>query len=131
MIVDPRPSWPAEADALANEIRELLGHHAERIDHIGSTAVPGLPAKDVIDLQATLAEPNLDEAADVLHRAGFTAWPTITSDHRPPGPALPLQQLTKRMVSERPGARRANIHLRVAGRFNQRDQAAAGPAVPR
>ena len=36
-------------------LRQALGGLALRIDHIGSTAVPGLPAKDVIDIQITVA----------------------------------------------------------------------------
>ena len=47
------PRWVAEFTQLARRIRGLVGSVASRIDHIGSTAVPGLAAKDVIDLQIT------------------------------------------------------------------------------
>lgn len=49
-IVPCRPAWPAEYAALAADLRAALGPLALRVDHIGSTAVPGLAAKDVIDV---------------------------------------------------------------------------------
>jgi GrpB-like predicted nucleotidyltransferase (UPF0157 family) len=54
------PQWAAEFTYLARPIRGLVGSAAIRIDHIGSTAGPGLAAKDVIDLQVTVAD--LDSA---------------------------------------------------------------------
>src|SRR5207245_10869824 len=54
-IVEPIGSWPAEFEAIADVLRRELGLLAVRIDHIGSTAVADLPAKDVIDLQVTVA----------------------------------------------------------------------------
>ena len=46
--------------AIAARLRQVLGGLALRIDHIGSTSVPGLPAKDIIDIQVTVAA--LDKA---------------------------------------------------------------------
>ncbi|MBA4082874.1 MAG: hypothetical protein C0496_16625 [Erythrobacter sp.] len=43
-----RPSWADEFQRLANRIRAIVGSAAMRIDHIGSTAVPALGAKDII-----------------------------------------------------------------------------------
>src|SRR4051812_9571440 len=66
------PRWAAEYTQLARCIRELAGPAALRIDHIGSTAVPGLAAKDVIDIQVTVAD--LDSADGLtapLRAAGF------------------------------------------------------------
>jgi len=48
-------SWPAKYEAEAGRIREALGSVALRIDHIGSTSVPGLGAKPVIDIQVSVA----------------------------------------------------------------------------
>ena len=50
------PGWPAKYEAEAMRIREALGPTALRIDHIGSTSVPGLGAKPVIDIQVSVAE---------------------------------------------------------------------------
>ena len=48
------PGWPAKYEAEERRIREALGDLAVRVEHIGSTAVPGLAAKPVIDIQASL-----------------------------------------------------------------------------
>ncbi|HSB09996.1 MAG TPA: GrpB family protein, partial [Blastocatellia bacterium] len=66
------PLWVGEFTQMARRIRGLVGQAASRIDHIGSTAVPGLAAKDVIDLQITV--PDLDRAEEVtapLWAVGF------------------------------------------------------------
>lgn len=117
-IYDYRPEWPDEFAVIAAELIDVLGETALCIDHIGSTSVPGLAAKDVIDVQITVVE--LDEAAlrRPLEGAGFV-WLDGYRDHEPPGMALEPQQLEKFLVNERSGERRANIHIRAAGRFNQ------------
>ena len=48
------PAWHQAFKTEAARIRSRLGTHAVRIDHVGSTAVPGLIAKPVIDLQVSL-----------------------------------------------------------------------------
>jgi len=48
------PAWPALFAAEAERLRESFGSHAERIEHVGSTAVPGLAAKPVIDIQVSV-----------------------------------------------------------------------------
>ncbi|MCP3977226.1 MAG: GrpB family protein, partial [bacterium] len=117
-IHDYHDGWPDEFGTIAADLREVLGDVALRIDHIGSTSVPGLGAKDVIDVQVTVAE--LDEAAlrDPVEAAGYV-WLDGYKDHQPPGMELEPSELEKFMVKERPGERRANIHIRAAGRFNQ------------
>ena len=50
-IVEYSAFWPHEFEALADSLRSALGPLALQIDHVGSTAVPGLCAKDVIDIQ--------------------------------------------------------------------------------
>jgi GrpB-like predicted nucleotidyltransferase (UPF0157 family) len=59
-IIPYQNSWPAEFNQIGGYLRRGLGNLGLRIDHIGSTAVPGLAAKDVIDIQVTVA--GLDEA---------------------------------------------------------------------
>lgn len=64
--------WPAQAARALARIRVAMGERALRADHIGSTSVPGLPAKDIIDLQLMVS--TLDDAdsfADALSDAGF------------------------------------------------------------
>ena len=48
-------SWPALFEAESARIREALGSSALRIEHVGSTSVPGLAAKPVIDIQVSVA----------------------------------------------------------------------------
>jgi len=50
-IVDYKKSWPKEFVRIGAVIRNALNERAVRIDHIGSTSVPGLESKDVIDIQ--------------------------------------------------------------------------------
>ncbi|HEY7191930.1 MAG TPA: GrpB family protein [Vicinamibacterales bacterium] len=54
-IVEYDPAWPAAFEVEAARIRRALGTLARRIDHHGSTAVPGLAAKPIIDIQISVA----------------------------------------------------------------------------
>jgi putative glutamine amidotransferase len=54
-IADADPSWPASFEVEATRIREALGAVAVRVDHVGSTSVPGLAAKPIIDIQASVS----------------------------------------------------------------------------
>src|SRR5829696_4932223 len=103
-IVDYDPAWPGEFEALAAALGRHLGDGALGIDHIGSTAVPGLAAKDVIDLQVAVAD-----LAQADRR-----------DHQPAGDASDPGRWEKRLWQSPPGARRVNAHVRVAGWPNQR-----------
>jgi GrpB-like predicted nucleotidyltransferase (UPF0157 family) len=115
-IVDYRPAWPAEFAALGARLRRQMRKTALAIHHIGSTAVPGLAAKNVIDIQVTVADLNALPTT-AIEAAGFTLR-DIRTDHRPPGMSLPPEQLEKRFFAgiERP----SNLHIRERGRFNQR-----------
>ncbi|MFD5244111.1 dephospho-CoA kinase [Amycolatopsis sp. NPDC058340] len=65
-------TWPAQAERALARIRVVVGDKAVRVDHIGSTSVPGLPAKDILDLQLTVSTlDKADELADALSDAGF------------------------------------------------------------
>ena len=91
VVVAYRPHWVEEFARIAGRIRDLVGPAAIRIDHIGSTAVPGLGAKDVIDLQITVGD--LDQVAAVaspLRAAGFdrTRRSGTTSPRRQGAPPI-------------------------------------------
>jgi GrpB-like predicted nucleotidyltransferase (UPF0157 family) len=64
-IVEPDPRWPAMARRELRRIGDALGDVALRLEHIGSTAVPGLAAKPIVDLQVSVAalEPRERHAA--------------------------------------------------------------------
>jgi GrpB-like predicted nucleotidyltransferase (UPF0157 family) len=71
-VVPPDESWPARFAILADMIREALGSSALAIEHVGSTAVPGLPAKPIIDIDLTVADSRDEESyVPTLERAGF------------------------------------------------------------
>jgi GrpB-like predicted nucleotidyltransferase (UPF0157 family) len=75
-IVEYDPRWPALYEAEGARVREALGEMVQRIEHIGSTAVPGLDAKPIIDIQ--LAVESVDEAQRLavapLEAIGYTYW---------------------------------------------------------
>lgn len=116
VIVPYKPSWPTVFAAIAARIRAVAGDRIVAIHHIGSTSVPGLAAKDIIDAQITVADIATADALP-LAAAGFTLFP-YRADHCPPGMTLPPEQLEKRYYKDE--ALPAHIHIRVAGRFNQR-----------
>jgi len=75
-IVAYDPEWPARAVAEIQRIRTELGDVALRLDHVGSTAVPGLAAKPIIDLQMSVAAIDpLDPYRKPLERLGYLFVP--------------------------------------------------------
>ncbi len=106
-IADYNPAWPLRFAELGGSLREALGAVAIRIDHIGSTSVPGLAAKPVIDIQISVArlEPVQPFCAP-LQRLGFV--------YRSDNP-----ERTKRYFREPPGQPRTHIHVRRAGSFSE------------
>ncbi|MEV5652416.1 GrpB family protein [Nocardia sp. NPDC052254] len=60
-IVAYDPRWPQRFEAQAARIRSVLGGTVLEIDHVGSTSVEGLAAKDVLDIDLTLADPRAEE----------------------------------------------------------------------
>jgi len=103
VIVPYDPAWPAIFAKLGSSLRDALGGTALRIDHIGSTSVPGLASKPIIDIQISVVsfEP-LDAFRLPLEDLGFV----FRADN---------PELTKRYFRERPGDRRTHIHVRRAG----------------
>jgi GrpB-like predicted nucleotidyltransferase (UPF0157 family) len=127
-IVVYQDRWPGEFAAAAARLQGAFGPLALAIHHIGSTSVPGLAAKDVIDLQVTVAA--LDPAAPLeaaITAAGY-AWRAETAaDHVPSG-ADPDPSLWRKryagagssLLPPTPGVRRTHIHIRQLGLPNQR-----------
>jgi GrpB-like predicted nucleotidyltransferase (UPF0157 family) len=122
-IVEPRLQWAAEFQSLGAALRRELGDLAARIDHIGSTSVAGLAAKDVIDIQVTVAASDELESVDLvaaIERTGARQRVDVGRDHCPAGSAIAAVELDKLLFRTEAPRRRANVHVRVAGRFNQR-----------
>ena len=119
VTIEPyKSSWPGEFQTIAVGLRKALNDLALRIDHIGSTAVPGLAAKDRIDIQITVEglNPPVEQA---LNRIGYTRLEHLT-DHPPPGTEAQTNQWTKWVFKPPEGQRPTNLHVRIEGRANQR-----------
>lgn len=72
VIIDYDPAWPARFELERDRVRRALGPVALRIEHIGSTAVPGLGAKPIVDLLVVVEDPD-DDATLVppMEAAGY------------------------------------------------------------
>ncbi|MED5815966.1 dephospho-CoA kinase [Mycolicibacterium sp. 050232] len=118
VVVPYDPTWPDQARRVLARLNTACGHRAVRIDHIGSTAVPGMDAKDVIDVQVTVESLAVaDELADALLTAGYPVVPGITADT--PHHDDPTLWHKRFHASADPG-RPTNVHIRVDGWPNQR-----------
>ena len=112
-LVPADPSWTDQANRILSRLRTTCGHRAVRVDHVGSTAVPGLDAKDVIDVQVTVASLAVaDELVDTLLAAGYPVVPGMTADvAHTEDEAL----WHKRLHASADPGRPTNVHLRVDG----------------
>jgi dephospho-CoA kinase len=71
-VVPYDDTWPVQAERAIARIRLAAGQRALQVDHIGSTSVPGLAAKDILDLQLTVStSEDADAVADAVSAAGF------------------------------------------------------------
>jgi GrpB-like predicted nucleotidyltransferase (UPF0157 family) len=107
MIVPYDAEWPSLFARLGGALRATLSDVALRIDHVGSTAVPGLDAKPIIDVQISVVafEP-LDAYRGPLESLGYV----FRADNT---------ERTKRYFRESPGTRRTHVHVRRAGSFSE------------
>jgi GrpB-like predicted nucleotidyltransferase (UPF0157 family) len=72
IVLDYDPNWPRLFQSLRNRIADALGDMAAAIEHVGSTAVPGLAAKPIIDIDVLLApETMLPAAIERLASLGY------------------------------------------------------------
>ena len=71
VIEDYNPLWPSEFASLATTVGAALGPVLVRIEHIGSTAVPNLSAKPIIDLDAVVTVGQVPEAIRRLQAIGY------------------------------------------------------------
>jgi len=70
-IVDYDPAWPEEFEEFRAPVAEALADVALSIEHIGSTAVPGLAAKPVIDIDVVVAESDVAQSIERLGELGY------------------------------------------------------------
>jgi GrpB-like predicted nucleotidyltransferase (UPF0157 family) len=115
------PGWPNEFAAIAGRLRERLGALALRIDHIGSTSVPRLAAKNIIDIQVTVEALEIELLRPPMVEAGFQHRSDVRlHDHRPASTVGSDEEWRKLLFVAAEGQREAHVHMRAAGRANQR-----------
>ena len=105
-VVEYRPAWATEGVGTAAWLARALPA-AKATDHIGSTSVPGLPAKDCIDLMVrvkNLADTDLRPLADAGYRERPEEWNRVE--------VLGTIAHPKRVFGPPVGGRSVNIHVR-------------------
>lgn len=102
-LTAPDTRWSATGRRLAARVRRVAGERAVSVEHVGSTAVPGLAADDVVDLQLVVADlSTADGLAGALAQAGFPA-------------------ATERLHGNADPSRPVHLHVRTAGSPGARD----------
>ncbi|MCX5054568.1 MULTISPECIES: GrpB family protein [unclassified Streptomyces] len=115
-VVDYQPQWAVEFEQLARTLRGALGEHARSIDHVGSTSVPGLAAKDCVDIQVRVEAIDENQQTGLLAAIGFRCRPEPWNRTEISGG----QECRKLVFAPPVGARRCNVHLREEGGANAR-----------
>jgi dephospho-CoA kinase len=112
-LVPYRAAWSGDARRIITRLQMACGDKAVRIDHIGSTAVEGMEAKDVIDVQITVKSLDVaDEINDALADVGYPRCDHITGDQAHTDDAALWR---KRIHCAADPGRPANVHIRVDG----------------
>ncbi|MGH9028253.1 MAG: GrpB family protein [Acidimicrobiales bacterium] len=122
VIVEYRSDWPGRAAELILALEEALAGHLDRIDHIGSTAIPGMAAKDLLDLQVGVSDlADADARFDLLLAALGFRRSEYESDHVPAGRADDPENWSK-WLYQRQGHPQGdvNLHVRRTGAPNHR-----------
>ena len=71
VIVDYDPAWPGRFELERDRIQRALGELAHRIEHIGSTSVPGLAAKPIVDVMVSVDNPADEAIVAAMESAGY------------------------------------------------------------
>lgn len=106
-IAEHDPAWRNLFLECGTQLRNVLGELPVRIDHVGSTAIKGLDAKPIIDIQISVI--NFDDTASYK-----TKIESLGFQLREENP-----DKTKKYFREIPGNRRTHIHVRRAGSFSE------------
>lgn len=115
LLVPYDAAWPKRYAVLRAAILGEIGSDVLRVDHVGSTSVPGLASKDVIDIQVTVARlSDADEWPDVI---GTFVRRDNFKDHVPPGGTAGPDWEKRYWSSREP---RSHMHVRVADAANHR-----------
>ena len=88
-VVDPDPEWPAQAARLVARVEAAAGERGRGVAHVGPTAVPGLPAADVLELLLGVASPA--DAAALRGPLAGVGFVTGRSDYASADPGRPAR----------------------------------------
>ncbi len=120
VIVPYQRRWIEEFEASARRLRSIVGDQVLRIDHIGSTAVTGLGAKDIVDIQFTVSDlESLQELEDRMTQSHFVFRVDVRSDNFLGSDNGDPREWRKAYFREPSGEKRTHIHVRELGRRNQ------------
>jgi GrpB-like predicted nucleotidyltransferase (UPF0157 family) len=121
IVVAYQDGWPQRAAELAAVLQERLGPLAERVEHIGSTSIPGMAAKNILDMQVSVADLGQAERAFAapLAALGFQQLP-YNRDHVPAGRDDDPDRWAKRYWRRRSPRGDVNLHVRRVGSPNER-----------
>jgi len=103
LVSDYDGRWPGLFEEIADVVAQVLDGLYERIEHIGSTSIPGMTAKPIIDLVVVIRPERLDDVASALARLGFRH----EGDRGVPG------REAFRPIDETPASRLPRHHLYV------------------
>lgn len=108
VVVPPDGSWQQQAQRVIARIAAVAGRRVHRLDHIGSTSVPGLNANDVLDIQAVVADlAAAERLADELIGAGLIRRDGRWNDNAGDGTTR-----DKAMATNADPSRAVNCHIR-------------------
>lgn len=110
-LVAWNPEWGSEFERLAQQLDSALNNLAVVVQHIGSTSVPGLSAKDVIDVQVLVRQLQKSEIERSLTSLGFRRRPEPWNRID----VIDGRKFPKVVYAPAPGARLVNVHVRVEG----------------
>ncbi|PHS27075.1 MAG: hypothetical protein COA85_05390 [Robiginitomaculum sp.] len=120
ILCSAKSSWREEGQDWKAKLESALEQQAVAVHHIGSTAISGLPSKDIIDLQVEVASlENRKNIIDALQAARFVHKPSILEDSLQEGFGLTSKNDWAKLYFREPvGQRSAHIHVRVCGAPN-------------
>jgi GrpB-like predicted nucleotidyltransferase (UPF0157 family) len=81
-LVPYRPGWALRFERERERIATALGRAARRIEHVGSTSVPGLDAKPIVDIVVAVEDPADAGVRAALEGAGYVLRVDEGSEHR-------------------------------------------------
>jgi len=74
VVVEPDPKWPETFASIRQQLQAMLVDvPVIAVEHVGSTSVPGLAAKPIIDVDIVVARPDVDAAVAALEASGYVS----------------------------------------------------------